>query len=80
MVTSYILFYSCIISTDKIKNPCVHDMIDNILSSCRGKLKEFKKKYPQVEYVFQIVIEHGDNVEGLGFNNNQLCLLSKIGA
>jgi len=71
------------ISTDKIKNPCVHNMIDSILdilSSCRGNLIEFKKRYPQVTYVLEIVIEHGDDAVGLGFDNNQLCLLSEIGA
>lgn len=70
------------ISTDTIKNPCVHDMIVNILDviySCREKLIEFKRKY-QIEYVLEIVIYHGDDAQGFNFSNNHLLLLSEIGA
>ncbi len=70
------------ISTDKIINPCVHDMIAEILDviySCREKLIEFKRKY-QIEYVLEIVIYHGDDAEGFNFSNKQLLLLSEIGA
>jgi hypothetical protein len=71
------------LSTERVRNPYVSNMIDNILcalSPRMGKLKEFKKRYLEINYVLEIVIYHGDYAEGFCLNSNQLLLLSEIGA
>lgn len=70
-------------STETLKNPNVSEMIDNVisvLSPVRTKLKEFKKCYPEIYYVLEIVIYHGDLAEGFCLDSSQLFFLVEIDA
>lgn len=71
------------ISTGKIKNPDVSEMITqicDILSPKKIELRRFKEINSDISYVFEIVLYHGDNAAGFSISKEQLYLLSEIGA
>lgn len=71
------------IASEKIKNPDISRMIEEhltLLFQYKYNLIDFKNKYPEVGYIFEIVIYHGDHAEGFCFSNNQLHFLYEIGA
>ena len=71
------------ISTGKVEKPDMDLLIDKIIgtiSPFQDKLIEFRRCYQDVTYVFEIVIYHGDHAAGFGLSNEQLRVLSEIGA
>lgn len=71
------------ISTDKVKDPNMSLLINDIIRAIRpfkDKLIKFKEAYNDVVYLLEIVIYHGDNAAGFSLENDQLLFLSEIGA
>jgi hypothetical protein len=71
------------ISTKRTNNPDISYLIDQIISIIlpyKEKLKELKKRYTDIEYVFEIVIFHGDNAIGFSIPNELLSFLGEVGA
>jgi hypothetical protein len=70
-------------STGNLVNPIYYEAIEQIVAHLlpfKENLKKFKEAYPEVHYVFEVVIYLGDETPGLNFNLEVLSFLNEIGA
>jgi len=70
------------ISTPMTEDPFLHDMIRAVVDQLipiKDRLLALKETYPEVSYVFTVVLDQGHGTAGLSLYNDTLLFLAEIG-